>query len=238
MASGVVHDFSDCIGGDRVLAELKLCAIAMGFDAVVIADLQPGAQTGATSVRWSSPADRNVPGRTPGDAACQAARRRVAPFLWPDLHLGRNGIDSLALLRLSIPDLDPACVGTIPVHGPGGSMACLHVAARCTPAAFASLFHQRAHDLQAMAIEAAQRLIELGVEEAMGKPLTDRQMDVLHWVVQGKTNWEIGQILGISSDTVRQHVMHIAGVLKVRNRVQVAATAVARGICAPSSAIH
>jgi DNA-binding CsgD family transcriptional regulator len=203
--------------------------MSLGFDAAVVADLQaaPAGMAGETAAKQEALA------RPIGDAACQVARRRVAPFLWPDLQLGADAITSFQLLQLTVAGLDPACVGTIPIHGPGGGIACLHVAALCSPEEFARLFHERASALQAAAIAAAQRLIELGIDETIGTRLTDRQLDVLHWVVQGKTNWEIGQILGISPDTVRQHVMHIAGALNVRNRVQVAAAAVARGICVP-----
>lgn len=68
-------------------------------------------------------------------------------------------------------------------------------------------------------------------DKAGHKPLlTSRQEVVLHWVVQGKTNSEIGQILNLSADTIRQHVMHIARALGVYNRVQVAALAATAGL--------
>lgn len=36
--------------------------------------------------------------------------------------------------------------------------------------------------------------------------LTKREFECLHWVVQGKTSWEIGHILGISERTVNFHI--------------------------------
>ncbi len=40
--------------------------------------------------------------------------------------------------------------------------------------------------------------------------LTDRQMEVLNWASQGKTNIEISMILGISECGVRKHYAAIA----------------------------
>lgn len=36
--------------------------------------------------------------------------------------------------------------------------------------------------------------------------MTPREADCLHWVAQGKTNWEIASILGVSENTVRYHL--------------------------------
>ena len=55
--------------------------------------------------------------------------------------------------------------------------------------------------------------------------LSKREIQVLHWVKNGKTNPEIGQILGISPLTAKNHVQKIMRKLKVTNRAQ----AVGRG---------
>jgi len=48
--------------------------------------------------------------------------------------------------------------------------------------------------------------------------LTQRESEVLCWVAQGKTNPEIGAILGISPRTVQKHLERIYGRLGVENR--------------------
>lgn len=58
--------------------------------------------------------------------------------------------------------------------------------------------------------ESAQSLMSLG--------LTARQAEVLCWIAQGKTNPEIGTILGASHHTVHQHVNAILTKLGVENR--------------------
>jgi transcriptional regulator EpsA len=53
--------------------------------------------------------------------------------------------------------------------------------------------------------------------------LTNRQAEILLWVQQGKSNAEIGDILSISSLTVKNHVQKILRRLNVQNRAQAAA---------------
>ncbi len=50
--------------------------------------------------------------------------------------------------------------------------------------------------------------------------LTAREAEILRWVALGKTNSEIGSILGISSFTVKNHVQRILKKLDVSNRTQ------------------
>jgi transcriptional regulator EpsA len=56
--------------------------------------------------------------------------------------------------------------------------------------------------------------------------VTDREVEILRLVQQGKSNHEIGELLGISPLTVKNHVQKIYRKLKVQNR----AHAVSRGI--------
>jgi DNA-binding CsgD family transcriptional regulator len=56
--------------------------------------------------------------------------------------------------------------------------------------------------------------------------LTGRELEILHWVYEGKSNMEIGMILGISGLTVKNHVQNILRKLNVQNRTQ----AVAKGL--------
>lgn len=59
--------------------------------------------------------------------------------------------------------------------------------------------------------------------------LTPRERQVLHWIVEGKTNQEIGIILGISWRTVRLHCERIFRKLNVETRTAAAIRAVEMG---------
>jgi transcriptional regulator EpsA len=57
------------------------------------------------------------------------------------------------------------------------------------------------------------------------KSLSERQREILHWMHEGKTNWEIAQILSLSELNVKYHINQIFLKLEVRSRAQ----AVAKG---------
>lgn len=62
------------------------------------------------------------------------------------------------------------------------------------------------------------------------KVLSPREMSVLMWMRQGKTNWEISRILGVSERTVRFHVEGIFMKLDVSSRTQAVAYAIEQGL--------
>jgi DNA-binding NarL/FixJ family response regulator len=62
------------------------------------------------------------------------------------------------------------------------------------------------------------------------EPLTEREIDVLQLVVEGKSNQEIAQSLVVSESTVKNHLRNILGKLHLRNRIQAAVYAVRQGL--------
>ena len=57
--------------------------------------------------------------------------------------------------------------------------------------------------------------------------LTPREAEVLTWVAQGKSNYEIGVILSACTGTICKHVEHILAKLNVENRTAAAVIALA-----------
>ena len=65
-----------------------------------------------------------------------------------------------------------------------------------------------------------------GVKAALGSPeLTAREAEVLFWISQGKSNHDIGVILGAKTGTICKHVEHIFSKLNVENRTSAAVVA-------------
>jgi DNA-binding NarL/FixJ family response regulator len=62
------------------------------------------------------------------------------------------------------------------------------------------------------------------------EPLSERELEVLHWLASGASNREIGQQLYITESTVQRHVYHIFGKLNVRNRTQATLQAINLGV--------
>lgn len=63
--------------------------------------------------------------------------------------------------------------------------------------------------------------------------LTERELEVLTWVGEGKTSAEIAAILGIARNTVRNQIQNTLIKLRVNTRSQAVAKAIKRGLVAP-----
>lgn len=71
------------------------------------------------------------------------------------------------------------------------------------------------------------RLHRAAQEEKMS--LTDREFECLKWVAEGKSDWEIGQILSISQKTVNYHIENAKRKFGVGTRVQAVVAALRTG---------
>lgn len=144
-----------------------------------------------------------------GSADAAAARQPLAPFMD---ELRALGLDNLL------------------VHGterlPGGStfFALFGLPHRPRPrhAYFFELLLPHLH-LALQRVGQQQRQARAG---ALARPVSAREMEILHWVREGKSNEEIGLILGISGLTVKNHLQRLYRLLGVSNR----AHAIARGM--------
>lgn len=118
----------------------------------------------------------------------------------------------------------------LPVHMLDGSVACV------------SLFSETALPEEgpvAHAIHLLSLYYSFAVRRALAPSppppaaavsITPRQRECLQWVRAGKTDWEIGQIIGISEHTVIEHLDQARRRLGVRTRTQAVIEAVSRGI--------
>jgi two-component system response regulator DegU len=77
---------------------------------------------------------------------------------------------------------------------------------------------------------AAQMVSWIRRDEASEVKLTPRELEVLRLVVEGKTNQNIGVLLGISEKTVEKYLYSIFTKLEVTSRVEAAVYAVREGL--------
>ncbi len=75
----------------------------------------------------------------------------------------------------------------------------------------------------------ADRYVD-GVTPEKISPLTARELDCLHWVAIGKSNWEISEIHSISENTVKFHLRNIRSKLNVTTRAAAVAKAFQLGL--------
>lgn len=116
----------------------------------------------------------------------------------------------------------------VPLHFPGNDVGlCVSVASRkfdC-PA--------ERHALQFASIHVLARcreLVRVGAGSVLVKcPLSAREIECMRWVIEGKSDTDIGEILGISPTTVHYHIENAKKKLGVRTRLQATQLAVSRG---------
>lgn len=88
-------------------------------------------------------------------------------------------------------------------------------------------------DLQLLAAhvqDAAVRLLSPPAPEVVVPSLTPREHEVLRWIMQAKSDWDIGRILGVSEHTVDFYVRQILRKLEVRNRHAAVQRAIVLGL--------
>jgi LuxR family quorum-sensing system transcriptional regulator CciR len=230
----IVQDFTRAARISTDLAQLRdgLCAAvwALGFDHMLL--------QGANGALWLAdlPPAWQVRPAGDGDAVLAAAALSYAPFLWSDI---------LRLVAMSDAQRDhlseavAAGVGaaiSVPIHRPmlanepaneSGSYSrfaglCSFLMKNGAPLPLGSL--AAAHYIGALAFDAAEQLRHAAVTPSpfrhTAPRLTPRQRDCVVLVAQGKSDWEIGRLLGISESTVHKHIEDAKRRFVVSTRIQ------------------
>jgi LuxR family quorum-sensing system transcriptional regulator CciR len=226
----VVQDFSRAARGAadlmRLRADLIETAAALGFDylmlqgddgAVWLCDLPPG---------WPMP-----PAGGRGDAILATAAGTYVPFLWSDIP---RLIALSDLQRERLNEAVAAGIGaavSVPIHRPSpaaepGSYSrfggvCSFLMRNGMPLPLESL--AAAHYVAGLAFDAVERLRHAIAPAAFGLQaprLTPRQRDCVVLVARGKSDWEIGRLLGISESTVHKHIEDAKRRFSVSTRIQ------------------
>jgi LuxR family quorum-sensing system transcriptional regulator CciR len=163
------------------------------------------------------------------DAVLMTAAQSYAPFLWSDI----SRLAALTPAQTGFMDAAHASgVGaavTVPIHhardaDQGGSYSifagcCSFMMKTGVPLPLSSL--AAAHYVGALAFDVAENLRQAQTTVVPPGPnLTPRQHDCVILVAQGKSDWEIGQLLGISESTVHKHIEDAKRRFAVSTRIQ------------------
>jgi LuxR family quorum-sensing system transcriptional regulator CciR len=211
IAEAFVADAREAHSQDALFAALAHCCEQMGIDFFALTHHVDFGRDPGCAIRlhnypsdWQEWFDERGLGRS--DPIHRASHRASVGFAWSAVP---------AIIKLTPGDkgvLEAACrfgIGdgfTVPAHVPG------EVQGSCSFAVspgerFPEQYHHVAQLVGGFAFEAARRLSRAQDFELSSLPiLTDRQRDCVLWVARGKTDWEIAQILGVSHETVIQHL--------------------------------
>lgn len=116
---------------------------------------------------------------------------------------------------------------TVPAHVPGEA----HGSCSFACAAGKNFSEQNLNSLQLVGTFAFEAARSMRRKRIASEPvrLTDRQREVVVWVANGKSDKEIGRILGISEDTVGEHMRAVAQRYGVSRRTSIAISALFDG---------
>jgi len=125
---------------------------------------------------------------------------------------------------------------TFPIHGPNGEFGLLSFAADAAPdAAFMRRVGTALPILSLVrdyAFASGIRFCPSTVTETAPR-LTPRELEVLNWVMVGKSSWEISKITGCSEATVNFHMGNIRQKFNVNTRQQAVVRAISLGLITP-----
>jgi DNA-binding CsgD family transcriptional regulator len=124
---------------------------------------------------------------------------------------------------------------TIPVRGPYGDIGMLSVTRNCVPSEWDLLIPMIISDLQSIAVhlhDGAMRSHTL-TRSLRAPNLSNREVEILQWIAAGKSQQDVGDILGISHRTVEVHLRSGRDKLYALTTVQAVARAIAMGLIYP-----
>lgn len=171
--------------------------------------------------------------------ALAAVEKSVPDCVLMDIRMdGGDGLNTLGRLKLDYPDLpvvlysaydNPTYIARAVALGAAGYV--LKEAPRerlieaLTTAASGESAWTREELRRVTGALATPRL-----SQELDVPLTHRESEVLRQMAQGLTNKEIAKMLGISYETVKEHVQHILRKIGVTDRTQAAVWAVRKNL--------
>lgn len=119
---------------------------------------------------------------------------------------------------------------TFPIHGPNGEFGMLSFAC-ASPREVGGLLPELAL-VRDHAFASGVRFCPPATHEAAPR-LTPRELEVLNWVMVGKSSWEISKITGCSEATVNFHMGNIRQKFNVNTRQQAVVRAISLGLITP-----
>ena len=198
---------------------------------VMIVDDHPAVRKGIAALIESEP-DLKVVGQTgDGREAVDLFRKLKPDMVLMDLRLpGMGGVEAIMAIRKEFADARVIVLTTFDADEDiyraiqSGAKSYL---LKDTPddelAATIRAVHSGGEKLPA-------RVADLLAKRKQRADLTPREMDVLHLLIKGRSNKEIGSALDVTEDTVKAHFRTLFAKLNVRDRTEAAISAIQHGI--------
>jgi DNA-binding NarL/FixJ family response regulator len=198
---------------------------------VILVDDHPVVRFGLGAIIGLQPDMTVVAEAGSGEEACAVCSRHAADVVLMDLRLpGLSGVEAIRAIRNSHPSLRFIVLTTY--DGDEDIHKALEAGAQ------AYILKGMSHNELVSAIRMVHsglKYIPPSVSKSLAErpphsELSARELEVLELIVNGQSNREIGEALGISEATVKWHVNIILSRLNVSDRTQATVAALQRGI--------
>lgn len=166
------------------------------------------------------------------DPVVQNIHTARRPFRWADLYARALLSNKQRLFMEQCRELGVHSGVTFPFHCPGNAVDLISL----------SLRDRKQVDQDGIAVlygMSAQYWLRLGelsdppFSSSDAPPLTPRELECLRWCKEGKTNWEIGEIVSSSEKTVEFHLSNAARKLGACNRITAVVVGIRNGLISP-----
>ncbi len=160
------------------------------------------------------------------DPVIRHARGAIAPYQWRDLELNCSR-ELLVLQEASDAGLRDGLA--IPIHEPWGR---IFLATLASDGAEQQASTDIQIEAQLLAVIFHSRYTALSGQQAQQPQvgLTPRECECLGWVAQGKSSWDIGQLMAVSEHTVNFHLKNAMRKFDTASRVTAAVRAASLGL--------
>jgi DNA-binding CsgD family transcriptional regulator len=164
------------------------------------------------------------------DPVMQHCKRQSVPIIWDQSTYVRHGVGEMWEEQARFGISNGICLA---LHMPEGRHFILGVERdRPVPMDAVELTRVVA-DLQLFAVhaqDAALRILVPGTLDPSLPSLTPRELESLRWTMEGKTAWEVGNVLGITERTAALHVNNATHKLGCINKHQAVLKALRLGL--------
>lgn len=204
---------------DKTMDAMWNAVRSFGYETLILTGLNPAAPNAERLIlakRWPAPwFDLYISnGYLRFDPVARMARQSVLPFEWSEAPYDAEKEPGAVEVMNRASDFRMTNGLVVPIHGITGFEACVSLGGKHLDLTLRS--KAAVYLLSMYGFHHIRRM--LGPVSSAPK-LTPREREVLVWSAQGKSAWEIGEILNISQRTVEQHAANACEKLGAMNRM-------------------
>jgi DNA-binding HTH domain-containing proteins len=162
------------------------------------------------------------------DPVVEMIRTTTRPFLWQEAMDRRPLTREATTVMLEAADFGLECGFSVPIYSTTGFQAVISFAGRAidVPSEHKGILHL----VGLFAHNQVRECLARRDAHDRGPKLSPREIECLRWAADGKTSWEIAQILSISAHTADGYLTSATRKLRAVNRVQAVAEGFRRGL--------